>query len=192
MSNTEPRTLRDLGLRPAPPPELEDRVVAALAARHLIKPATRGAATMKMQYAVNAAVAVVSVVLGLLVGQQINAVPEPAMPEGHDEFVMLLYEDDSYRRPEPGKMEERIAEYSQWAREVAAAGNYVTGEKLTDDSMLLMPDGTRADAIPTAAQGALEGYFVITAKNLEEAASIAQSCPHLHYGGTVSLRRLAH
>jgi ADP-heptose:LPS heptosyltransferase len=39
--------------------------------------------------------------------------------------------------------------------------------------------------------GAERVLFVITAGDLEEAASIAESCPHLRYGGTVSLRRLA-
>jgi hypothetical protein len=104
---------------------------------------------------------------------------------------MLLYEDETYDAPEPGKMEERIGEYSQWAREVAATGKYVTGKKLTDDSLLLLPDGTRSDVSPAAEQGVLEGYFIITATDLEEAASIAESCPHLRYGGAVSLRRLA-
>lgn len=144
---------------------------------------------MKMHYAVNAAIAIVSAALGLALGQRMDAAPPP--PADGDEFVMLLYEDESYDAPAPGQMEARIGEYSQWAREVAATGKYVTGEKLTDEAALLLPDGTRADSIPAAEEGVLEGYFVIRAQDLDEAAAIAASCPHLAYGGTVSLRRLA-
>ena len=146
---------------------------------------------MKMQYAINAAIAVVAVVTGVVLGQHFDAAPEPPAEGTGHQYVMLLYEDETYDAPGPGKMEERISEYSLWAREVAATGNYVTGRKLTDDSLLLLPDGTRSDVTPAAEQGVLEGYFIITATDLEEAASIAESCPHLRYGGAVSLRRLA-
>ena len=191
MSAAHPQTLRNLRRHPLPPADLEERVVEALKNQQLIKPATRGAAIMKMHYAINAAIAVVSIVVGLAVGQRMDGEAGPAMAEGENEYIMLLYEDASYQAPEPGQMEARIGEYSAWAREVAATGNYVGGKKLTNDSVLLMPDGTRRDVIPTAEQGALEGYFVITASTLDEAASVAKSCPHLLYGGTVSLRRIA-
>lgn len=146
---------------------------------------------MKMQYAINAAVAIVSVVLGLALGQTMDGVPPPAVSDAGEEFIMLLYEDETYQAPAPGGMEARIAEYSDWARQVAATGSYVTGRKLTDDATLLLADGSRVDAIPEAEEGALEGYFVIRAADMNEAAEIAGTCPHLAYGGTVSLRRLA-
>lgn len=146
---------------------------------------------MNMQYAINAAIAVVAMVMGLALGQRFDAAPEQAAEGTGHQYVLLLYEDESYDAPAPGKMAERIGEYSQWARDVAAAGKYVTGEKLTDDSLLLLPGGTRSNVIPAAEQGVLEGYFVITASDLEEAASIAESCPHLRYGGAVSLRRIS-
>jgi hypothetical protein len=191
MNERKPRKLGDLRAFPPPPAELEDRVVDALKARHLIHSGTRGVAPMKIQYAINAAIAVVATVIGLALGQRFDAPPEQAAEATGHQYVLLLYEDESYQAPAPGKMEERIGEYSQWAQDVAATGKYVTGEKLTDDSLLLLPGGARSDTIPAAEQGVLEGYFVITAGDLEEAASIAESCPHLRYGGAVSVRRLA-
>jgi hypothetical protein len=67
---------------------------------------------------------------------------------------------------------------------------YVTGEKLADDGLLIAPGREPVAAIPTAAEGTVGGYFVIRAKDLDEAASIAATCPHVRYGGTVSPRRL--
>jgi hypothetical protein len=191
MSTATPRKLHHLQRHPLPPADLEDRIVALLESEQLIKPGNRGAATMRMHYAINAAIAAVSILVGFGVGQRMDGETMPAVADGDNEYILLLYEDASYQAPEPGQMEARIGEYSQWARDVADTGKYVGGKKLTNDSVLLMPDGTRRDVIPTAGQGALEGYFVITASNLDEAASIAASCPHLHYGGTVSLRRIA-
>lgn len=191
MNKRRSQKLGDLRAFPPPSAKLEDRVVDELKARQLIKSKTEGAANMKMQYAINAAIAVVAVVIGLVLGQHFDAEPERTAEGTGHQYVMLLYEDETYDAPTPGKMEERIGEYSQWAREVAATGKYVTGKKLTDDSLLLLPDGTRSDMTPAAEQGVLEGYFIITAGDMEEAASIAESCPHLRYGGAVSLRRLA-
>lgn len=191
MNKSRSQKLGDLRAFPPPSATLEDRVVDELKARQLIKSKPAGAANMKMQYAINAAIAVVAVAIGLVLGQRFDAAPGPAAEVTGHQYVMLLYEDETYDAPAPGKMEERIGEYSQWAREVAATGKYVTGKKLTDDSLLLLPDGTRSNVTPAAEQGVLEGYFIITATDIEEAASIAESCPHLRYGGAVSLRRLA-
>lgn len=190
MSERSPHTLGSLRASPVPPAELEDRVVTLLKSKKLIHTG-RGDRDMKMQYAINAAVAIVSVVLGLALGQKMDDVPPAAVSDAGEEFIMLLYEDETYQAPAPGGMEARIAEYSDWARQVAATGNYVTGEKLTDDATLLLADGSRVDAIPKSEEGALEGYFVIRAADMNEAAEIAGTCPHLAYGGTVSLRRLA-
>ena len=190
MNGRTPHTLDVLRRSPVPPAELEDRVVNLLKSKKLIHTG-RGDRDMKMQYAINAAVAIASVVLGLALGQKMDDVPPPAVSDGGEEFIMLLYEDETYQAPAPGGMEARIAEYSDWARQVAASGNYVAGEKLTDDATLLLADGSRVNAIPRAEEGALEGYFVIRATDMDEAAKIAGTCPHLAYGGTVSLRRLA-
>lgn len=186
----KPHTLATLRSSPVPPTELEDRVVTLLKSKELIHTG-KGDRNMKMQYVINAAVAVASVVLGLTLGQKLDEAPPPVASDAGEEFIMLLYEDETYQAPAPGGMEARIAEYSDWARQVAATGNYVTGKKLTDDALLLLADGGRAEAVPTAEEGAVEGYFVIRAADLDEAAEIAASCPHLAYGGTVSLRRLA-
>jgi hypothetical protein len=183
--------LGDLRAFPPPPAELEDRVVDALRARQLIHSKTAGAANMTMHYAISAAIAAVAMAVGLSLGQRFDVAPEHAAEGTGQQYVLLLYEDESYDAPAPEKMDERIGEYSQWARDVAATGRYVAGEKLTDDSLLLLPGGARSDVIPAAEQGVLEGYFIISASDLDEAASIAESCPHLRYGGTVSLRRIA-
>lgn len=133
MNQSQPRKLEHLRRHPVPPPELEERVVDALKANHLIQSAT-GGTRMKMQYAINAAIAIVALAAGLVAGQRFDGErPAPAEAAAGNQYAMLLYENETYQRPEPGGMEARIGEYSQWARDVAAKGKYVTGEKLTHE-----------------------------------------------------------
>ncbi|MEX2125281.1 MAG: YciI family protein [Woeseia sp.] len=184
------RRLRDLQAQAEAPAELEERVVRALKTNGLIRTGARGDAKMNRHYAITAVIAVAALLAGFLAGQRTDGLPAATPPDDLSQFAMLLYENDSYQYPEAGRMAERIGEYSEWAREVAAAGKYVTGEKLADDGLLIAPGREPAAAIPMAAEGTIGGYFVIRAKDLDEAASIAATCPHVRYGGTVSLRRL--
>ena len=189
---TSPRLgrLRDLRPRPEPPPELEERVVRSLRSKGLIEQTSTGDAHMKKHYAVMAIVAVAALLAGFVAGQRLDHAPMVADGDSLEQFVMLLYENDSYQYPEEGRMAERIGEYSQWAREVAATGKLVAGEKLADDGLLVAPGRSPTPTIPVAEQGIIGGYFIIRAEDADEAAALAATCPHVRYGGTVSLRRL--
>lgn len=186
MSTRQPRRLNELRRAPLPAADLEERIVRTLKDRKLIR--TRGAANMRIHYTITAGVALAALVAGLAVGQRFGGAPADVQGEGRNEYALLLYEDASYQWPKPGGMEERVAEYSQWARDIAATGQYVTGRKLAEEGLLLAPGGERRDAVPTGEQGVLAGYFIIAAEDLDDAASIAETCPHLRYGGAVSLR----
>lgn len=145
---------------------------------------------MKIHYAITAAIAVAALIAGLALGQRFDGASAETQNDSLVQYAMLLYEDASYERPEADRMDERVSEYAQWAHEIAATGKLVAGEKLADDGLLIATGGVRGAVIPIAEQGALTGYFVISAKDLDEATSIAETCPHLRYGGTVSLRRI--
>lgn len=147
---------------------------------------------MYRHYAVTGAVAVVSLLIGLVSGQQFAGAPAGAPPgnESAQQYAMFLYENASYRQPPADGMEERIAEYAEWAQELAAAGRLVAAGKLADEGLLLARGGNTDNRVPVAEQGALAGYFIITAADVDEALEIAGTCPHIRYGGTVSLRRI--
>ena len=190
MTSPRPGRLRDLRLRMEPPPELEERIVQTLRNEGLIRHTSTGGEQMKKHYAVMSIVAVAALLAGFVAGQRLDDSPAAAADDDLEQFVMLLYENDSYQYPEEGRMAERIGEYSQWAREVAAAGKLVAGEKLADDGLLVAPGQSPTPTIPVAEQGTIGGYFIIRAQDADEAAALAATCPHVRYGGTVSLRRL--
>ena len=82
-----------------------------------------------------------------------------------------------------------VAEYSAWARGLAAAGSLVMAEKLADDPLTVLAASGATEATRGTADE-LGGFFVIQAADSAEAFRIARDCPHLRHGGTVQVRRI--
>jgi hypothetical protein len=80
---------------------------------------------------------------------------------------------------------ERVKEYGAWAADLYARGALVAGEKLADGGATIQPPGIVDDGPRT---DDLQGYFVIAAQNLQQAVSVARTCPHLRHGGRVRVR----
>jgi hypothetical protein len=85
-----------------------------------------------------------------------------------------------------------INEYSGWATKMRQEGRFVASDKLTDDpGKVLRPSGGKTvttDGPYAETKEIVSGYFCIKAANYDEAVSIAQTCPHLKYGGTIEVR----
>ncbi len=162
------------------PRALEERVVASLRARGLLR------ASIFPRALVAAAAAIALFLAGSAVGSRRAA----EVPKGQ-EYLLLLYEDASYQAPSAAEHPARVHEYSEWARGLARKGLLVAGEELGEGGKVLeaQPAGVR-DHVPAGEAGVVAGYFVIAASNLDEALLIARGCPHLRHGGRVSLRAI--
>jgi hypothetical protein len=159
---------RELG----PPSHLEDRTVAAL----------RGAGLMRVpghrRRILQAAAAVLLFAGGVAIGRT-TASTLPAADHREPRFLLLLHGG-------PTAASEReetalVAEYRDWAIGLRQSGRYVSGERLTDVAAIA----------PTARLPEVEdlrGFFIISATSLDEAASLAQTCPHARRGGHVVVR----
>ncbi len=186
LTDEEREALRALSRERQPAPELEDRVVAALAGRGLIRaPAWR-------RWGPLAAAAMVTLALGFAAGR-FSLSPAPAAEES-PRFVLLLYDDpvrDASRSPED---ERRLsAEYTAWAGELAGAGRFVGGDPIHGEARMLRQLEQRVEALPAAAEAGGEivvGYFMIRARDHAEAVEIARECPHLKYDGGVLVRQV--
>jgi hypothetical protein len=152
----------------APAETLEDRVVAALRDRGLIG-RRRPARAARLALAAAAAVILVAAGYGLGVW---HAQPRPAAAPAGPRFVLLLHDTPSTRSPGVPQ-QVLVDEYRNWARGVSAEGHAITGEKLKD------VDGHT-----------LGGFFIVEAPTLEAARAIADSCPHVRYGGRIDVREI--
>jgi hypothetical protein len=159
--------------------ELEDRVVAALRAEGLLRAPRRSSRYLSL-----AASLILVFVAGALAGR---FAPRPVASEDpRPQFVLLLEEGKEF-----DASQDHVAEYAAWARALGADGRIVAGEKLKDDAVVLSSQNaavTIERARVTSNEAAPRGYFVIRARDLDEAIAVAKECPHLKHGGRISLR----
>jgi hypothetical protein len=108
------------------------------------------------------------------------------------EFMLVLRTTSSGpTQPNPEK-ELRIAkEYGNWARELGQLGVIADGEKLKDETRLLRLTAGRPEVSENSNEPyPIGGYFLIKVKNYEEAVKVAETCPHLKYGGVIEVREI--
>jgi len=110
-------------------------------------------------------------------------------------YMLLLYQTPN--RPRPSSPDEIMAitkSYMSWADRMRAEGRLKGGEKLTFDAGRVMrPKNGRVtvtDGPYAETKELIGGYFAISAKDYEEACKIAETCPHLGYGGNIEVRQV--
>ncbi|MEQ9104466.1 MAG: YciI family protein [Rhodothermales bacterium] len=128
-----------------------------------------------------AATVVLAVAVGFLGGRMTapigDAGPAAVRPAG-EKFLITLHEDASFQAP---PMQEAVAEYNAWGGALAERGQFVTAEKLVDEPPAVLP------AVDAASGPVMTGFYIIRAGSRAEAVSIAETMPHLKYGGTVQV-----
>jgi hypothetical protein len=111
------------------------------------------------------------------------------------DFVLLLHR--PVGAPPTFSREEAAAvtrEYVDWGDRLRAQGRLKAGEKLTFDAgRVLRPAGGRVVATdgPFAeSKELLGGFFLVAARDYDEACDLAESCPHFKYGGSIEIRQI--
>jgi hypothetical protein len=113
-----------------------------------------------------------------------------AMPD----FILLLHQLPGAPLP-PEAMATAIKEYGGWRERMRGEGRLKAGQKLTNDAgrnmrtaaggRVVVTDGPYAES-----KELLGGFFVVTAKDYDDACQMAESCPHLRYGGRIEIRQI--
>ena len=110
-------------------------------------------------------------------------------------YMLILHEDESQRA---GVSHERmmamIKEYGDWSAKLRAEGRMVGGEKLGDDTGKVIRDKngrvTITDGPYAESKEVVGGFFIIAAKDYDEACTIARGCPHLKHYGRIEVRQI--
>jgi hypothetical protein len=172
-----------------PPAHAGARVRDALRAEGLLRDAAGGARWLPRVAA--ALIAVALFVSGFYAGK--GAAPmqneSPPPPSGR-QYMLLVIESPAVF--ENGRTTEQlVSEYGAWARELGARGALVDGWKLTDDGRTLDPSSGRVRTTEFAVTpGQVGGLFIIRAADYDEAVRIAESSPHVRYGGIMEVRAI--
>jgi hypothetical protein len=178
LTQKEREALQSLAREMVPPAELEARVIRGLKRDGLI----RGAFwNRSRRAAVAVAASLILFVSGYLTGAH-QEQPASGFTMSESTYVLFLIQGPTYREAsDPEQLKLRIEEYRNWARGIREEGIAITGVKLQPDFSVL-GDGATGSGV--------SGYFLIEAKNLQQANALAASCPHLRYGGQVEIRRI--
>ena len=194
LSAEERRALDGLAREKMPPPLLEERVVGALKRAKLLRPAKKVRGLRAPRTGLAVAASLLLFVLGTLAGARWGATPERKTGEAEFMLVLRSAAGQSSSPPAPEEVRQRVGEYSQWAGRLRQQGVRVDGEKLRRETRILR--GTDAGAVVVAeerseaGQDSIAGYFLIEARNYEQAVKVAEGCPHLKYGGTIEVRQI--
>jgi hypothetical protein len=167
--------LRDLPRQVAPDADLEQRTIAALRARSLLRSPRASWRVRPRGWLVAAGIVAIAFVSGVVAGRSGT---EPATPEAS--FALILYGSVG---GDSAQQLVRAAEYGRWARTPHEGARVVGGEAL----------GDHVSAAGVAAAGAtddLVGFFLVQARDREAAARLAAECPHVKYGGRVVVREI--
>jgi hypothetical protein len=179
LSDDERRALAALPREAPLPHGLEGRLVEALRARQLV---TGGSPVRRpRRRLLRLAVAAGLFTAGMGAGFLLGRAPASA-PANGGLYLLLLYAGPGTVEAPPEEERARVAEYGAWAGTLRREGALVLAEKLE----------TRAPVVEGAASSATaeapQGFFLVRARDLEEARRIARACPHVRHGGRVTLQ----
>jgi len=154
-----------------PPPALEGRVLSEMRQQQLVR---RSNPRPWLQVAA----AVVLLGSGIGIGRLLAPAAIAPTPRVEQRFMLLLWgaapvSDDNAR----------AREYGAWASATRQSGREISGERLSDEAVLIERD---RPALPVPSE--VQGFFIVSAASLEDAAAVARSSPHVRDGGRIVVR----
>jgi len=100
-------------------------------------------------------------------------------------------------QPRPSSPDEALAitkTYVAWTDRARAEGRLRAGHKLTSDAgKIMLSKGGRTsitDGPFAESKDVIGGFWMISAKDYDEACRVAESSPHLSYGGRIEVREI--
>jgi hypothetical protein len=101
-----------------------------------------------------------------------------------EKFLLIIREDIQQLHNAPGLHTKRITEMTKWVAGLAESGNYTGGDALKTTGKYVNKYTVMSDGPFIEAKECISGFIYIDAENLEQAASIAQTCPYVADGTT--------
>ncbi|MGV3707818.1 MAG: YciI family protein [Gemmatimonas sp.] len=109
-------------------------------------------------------------------------------------FMLIAYDNvATYSALSPEQMQALVGKYTAWTADIAAKGQLVMGEKLTDHAgqALSKTNGKLSvtEGPYTEANEVVGGFWIVQCETEDEAIAIGASCPHTELG-TLGLKEV--
>lgn len=108
------------------------------------------------------------------------------------EKFMLIFQGGRDAQLSPDEMQAHMGKWFAWIQELSKTEKYVSGEPLLPGGKLVSGKGGKnvTDGPYTEGKEVVGGYFIVNAKDYDEAVAIAKGCPSFEVDGTVQVRRV--
>jgi hypothetical protein len=110
-------------------------------------------------------------------------------------YMLLLHQNAEREAPTaPDDFMAMMKTYMAWTDKIRAEGRHKGGQKLADGpgkiiasqgGKLTVTDGPYAES-----KEIVGGFYIISARDYDEACRIAETNPHLTYGGRIEVRQI--
>ncbi len=109
-----------------------------------------------------------------------------------NKYMLILFETgEAYENMSPEEYKKEIEAHSKWIQELGA--HYDSGEPLERDANSVRgKDKLVTDGPYIESKELVSGFYLINAKNLEEATELSKGCPILKLGGSLEVRPVMH
>jgi hypothetical protein len=110
------------------------------------------------------------------------------------QYLLLIYGNEKKWSTMPQKDQEAVfGQYMEFTKGIVKSGQYRGGEALqpTQTATTVRVTGgkvVKSDGPYAETKEQLGGYYLIEAKDLDEACSVAAKIPDVHYGGAIEIR----
>lgn len=88
----------------------------------------------------------------------------------------------------PEEMQANMQDWMTWIEDLSKRNIYVTGEPLEPGGKIMVKPDVITDGPFPEAKELIGGFFIINAKDIDEACEIAKDCPTFKINGEVIVR----
>jgi hypothetical protein len=108
------------------------------------------------------------------------------------EKFMLIFHGGQMDGMSPEQMQAHMGKWFAWIEQLNKTEQYVAGEPLLPGGKLVSGKNGNAvtDGPYTEGKEVVGGYFIVHAKDMDEAVKIAKDCPDFEINGSVQVRQV--
>jgi hypothetical protein len=108
------------------------------------------------------------------------------------EKFMLIFHGGQMEGMSPEEMQAHMGKWFTWIENLNKKEQYASGEPLLPGGKLVSGKGGKSvtDGPYTEGKEVVGGYFIINAKDYNEAVEIAKGSPDFDFGGSVQVRQV--
>jgi hypothetical protein len=106
------------------------------------------------------------------------------------EKYMFLFRGGDVGKLSPKDQEAQMQKWLAWVEKLTKENRYLSGEPLLPGGKTITHKKTVTDGPFAESKEVIGGFFIVHAKNLEEAVQMAKDAPDFELGGSVEVREV--